>query len=50
MVELITKAGGSAAEITLKGRDHFNANHQVGAADDQTGYQFLQFLQDAMKD
>jgi acetyl esterase/lipase len=50
MVELITKAGGSATEITLKGRDHFNANHMVGASDDQTGYQFLQFLQDAMKE
>ncbi len=49
MVKLIRDAGGQATSKLLEGRDHFGANHFLGAPEDTTGAIFLQFVDEATK-
>jgi acetyl esterase/lipase len=41
---LIRDAGGKAESSLLEGRDHFHANHLLGAPDDTTGMVLLYFV------
>jgi arylformamidase len=49
LAALIRDAGGTATSKLLEGRDHFGANHLLGAPDDTTGTIFLQFVTDVTK-
>jgi len=49
MVNLIREAGGNATSKMLEGRDHFGANHFLGAPGDATGKIFLQFIDEATR-
>jgi arylformamidase len=49
LAALIRDAGGKASSKLLEGRDHFGANHYLGAPDDTTGVIFLQFVNDVTK-
>jgi hypothetical protein len=44
LATLIRDAGGKATSKLLEGRDHFGANHYLGAHEDTTGTIFLQFV------
>lgn len=44
MVELIQKQKGRAESVLITGRDHFMANHLVGAPDDKSGQMILDFV------
>jgi acetyl esterase/lipase len=46
---LIRDAGGRATSKLLEGRDHFGANHLLGAPDDITGAAFLGFVSDVTR-
>jgi hypothetical protein len=45
MAELIRQAGGAAQAITLTGKVHATADHDVGMPGDPTGPMLLEFLQ-----
>jgi arylformamidase len=47
LARLIQENGGRATAKLIEGRDHFGANHFLGAPDDTTGQIFLQFIRDA---
>ncbi|HVU87120.1 MAG TPA: alpha/beta hydrolase [Pirellulales bacterium] len=47
LAKLIEENGGRATSKLIEGRDHFGANHFLGAPDDTTGQIFLQFIRDA---
>ncbi len=49
LAKLIQDAGGKATSTMLEGRDHFGANHFLGAPDDTTGMVLLQFVTDVTK-
>ena len=49
LAKLIRDAGGRSTTRLLEGRDHFGANHFLGAPDDTTGAVFLEFVADATK-
>jgi arylformamidase len=44
LAELIRQAGGKAESRLIEGRDHFDANHMLGAPDDTTGQILLDFI------
>jgi acetyl esterase/lipase len=44
MVELIKQKKGQAKSVLIEGRDHFMANHMIGAPDDKTGEVLLSFV------
>jgi hypothetical protein len=44
LAQLIRDAGGKAESSLLEGRDHFHANHLLGAPDDTTGKVLLDFV------
>ncbi len=46
---LIRDAKGKVDSKLIDGRDHFNANHLLGAPDDVTGKLVLEFIKDATK-
>jgi hypothetical protein len=46
---LIREAKGKADTKILEGRDHFDANHLLGAPEDATGQILLDFIRDAAK-
>lgn len=47
LAKLIRDKGGKSASVLLEGRDHFGANHLLGAPDDTTAKIFLQFVTEA---
>src|SRR5262249_25007486 len=47
LARLIRDAGGKAESQLLEGRDHFHANHLLGAPDDTTGKVLLDFVRKA---
>jgi acetyl esterase/lipase len=47
---LIRNAGGKADSRLIEGRDHFHANHLLGAPDDTTGKLLLDFVREATRD
>jgi len=49
LASLIRDAGGKAGTKILPNRDHFGANHFLGAPDDTTGAIFLEFVNDVTK-
>ena len=49
LAALIRAAGGTATSKLLEGRDHFGANHYLGAPDDTTGAVLLEFVTVATK-
>ena len=49
LARLIRDSGGRSTTRLLEGRDHFGANHLLGAPDDTTGAIFLQFVSDVTK-
>jgi arylformamidase len=49
LAKLIHDVGGRSTTSLLEGRDHFGANHLLGAPDDTTGTIFLQFVTEATK-
>jgi acetyl esterase/lipase len=49
LARLIRDAGGKTETQLLEGRDHFNANHLLGAPDDATGKVLLDFVRKATR-
>ena len=49
MATLIGDAGGQATSKLIEGRDHFGANHLLGAPDDATGAIVLEFVTEVTK-
>jgi acetyl esterase/lipase len=49
MGRLIRDAGGKADSRLIEGRDHFNANHLLGAPDDRTGKLLLEFIRETTR-
>ncbi len=47
---LIRGAGGKAESRLIEGRDHFHANHLLGAPGDATGEVLLAFIREATRD
>jgi acetyl esterase/lipase len=46
MVEAINGAGGKATAVTLKGKTHFTANHELGAAGDTSVDVLMDFVRE----
>jgi acetyl esterase/lipase len=44
MVDLIKQKKGQAESVLIEGRDHFMANHLIGAPDDKTGQLIVNFV------
>ena len=49
MADLIQKKKGQAESVLITGRDHFMANHMIGAPDDKTGQVILDFVRKVTK-
>jgi acetyl esterase/lipase len=49
MLRLIQEKKGQARSLLLTGRDHFMANHLIGAPDDTTGPLLLEFIRNVTK-
>jgi acetyl esterase/lipase len=49
LAELIRQAKGKVQTRLLEGRDHFTANHLIGAPDDTTGKVLLDFVREVTK-
>jgi hypothetical protein len=48
LAALIREAKGTAESKLIEGRDHFNANHLLGAPEDSTGQILLDFVHGAV--
>ena len=46
---MIREAKGKADSKLIEGRDHFNANHLLGAPEDETGNVLLDFIEEKAK-
>jgi acetyl esterase/lipase len=49
LARLIRDAGGRADSKLIEGRDHFNANHLLGAPEDRTGKLLLEFVRETTR-
>jgi arylformamidase len=49
LTRLIRDAGGKADSRLISGRDHFNANHLLGAPEDETGKVLLEFVREGSR-
>ena len=50
MAEIIRGAAGKAESRLFEGRDHFHANHLLGAPGDATGKALVDFIRKVCKD